>query len=180
MNHSDLKLELTHQEVEKLLLGALGELLHDDFYLLEHDLSERSIAFRLGLYLQQQIRIPYIVDCEYNLIEDGNEGRGKVLSHIDHRNSEQCPNFRSNTSRKPKVYPDVIVHVRGGKGPNLLALELKKTSNHRGCRKCDIEKLQLYIQDLNYQHAAFIEFETKEKKAEIKEIIWICSCRVTL
>jgi len=167
---------MIHQEVETLLFNALDELLHSDTHLLKNDLSERSIAFRVGLYLQWLIP-SYIVDCEYNLIGDGNKGRGKVLSHLDHRVMEECPNFRANANGKPKVYPDIIVHTRGKNGPNLLALEIKKTSNHRGCRKCDLEKLQLYIRDLDYEHAAFIEFETLVSTPRVKDLQWLCICK---
>jgi hypothetical protein len=43
---------MEEQEVRKRLQAALDLALEYDLYLLEHDLSERCIASRLAMYLQ--------------------------------------------------------------------------------------------------------------------------------
>ena len=44
------------------------------------------------------------------------------------------------------MFPDIIVHKRGGEGPNLLAVELKIEG--RPGEECDIAKLQGYISNI--------------------------------
>ena len=162
---------LDHDQVQRQVHDALGELLRMDAYLLLNDLSERSIAFRLGLYLQRGFRT-LSVDCEYN--RTGTDP--KFVDGLQHRLWPGCPNYRRDGRwpRAFKVYPDIIVHKRGEGGPNLLALELKKTSNRRGCRDCDIEKLTAYLEFplLRYDHAAFLELETGAPG--VKRLEWIC------
>ena len=48
-----MPIRLGHDQVQEQLRVALGELILIDAYLLLNDLSERSIAFRLGLHLQE-------------------------------------------------------------------------------------------------------------------------------
>jgi hypothetical protein len=42
----------------------------------------------------------------------------------------ECANYR-NANGESLAVPDVIVHRRGHDGPNVLVLEMKKTSNPR-------------------------------------------------
>lgn len=42
--------------LDKLLDSALDELYEKDHYLLEHDVHERTIVFRLGHYLQNFLK----------------------------------------------------------------------------------------------------------------------------
>ena len=57
--------------LDKLLDSALGELYEKDHYLLEHDVHERTIVFRLGHYLQNLMDATgefqnFNLDFEYN------------------------------------------------------------------------------------------------------------------
>jgi hypothetical protein len=90
------------EEVKKRLLTALEELVKRDSALLENDLSERCITFRLAMYLQGMFP-EHSVDAEYNL---------KGASPKTLQLPEQCANYLSNDG-SPLVVPDIIVHQRG-------------------------------------------------------------------
>lgn len=70
------------------------------------------------------------VDVEYN--RDGEPPKRLGLP-------PDCANF--NEEGEALVVPDVIVHRRGHDGPNILVLELKKTTN-REPRNCDRERVR--------------------------------------
>lgn len=57
------------------------------------------------------------------------------------------------------VVPDVIVH-RGANGPNLLVLELKKTTNRKGSG-CDGQRVRAFRSELHYRYGALIVCETR-------------------
>jgi len=165
-----------HEDVEERLKNALTGLLRRDRHLLDKDLSERSICFRLGLYLQR--RFPkYTVDCEYNGLGDDER---KYLENLGHRSSCSTNKRMAGNDEPYSVYPDIIVHKRGLNGPNLLALEVKKTTNDSGCTKCDSEKLEAYLRHdkLQYCHAAFIQLATGGATPGF-EIKWMCTPHLT-
>jgi len=165
--------ELDDRQVEERLLEALSRLIFRDKCLLINDHNERSITFRLGLYLQKEFRA-FSVDCEYNRIGTDK----KFLDELQHRLHPCCQNYRlgRKTPKNFRIFPDVIVHTRGRAGPNLLAIELKKTNNRSGCHKCDIEKLKAYLVHpaLKYGHAAFVELVTKSPTPRVKSVTWLC------
>lgn len=74
----------------------------------------------------------YVVDCEYN------------------RNK-----YKPKKLQGKKVYPDIIIHKRGGED-NILVLELKTWWNKN--TEDDIERIKLFTQDENfhYQYGASI------------------------
>ena len=152
-----------HLKIKRQLRSALEPFLLNDSYLLINDLHERSITFRLGLYLQQRFR-SWNVDCEYN--KEGVES--KRLMTLPHH--AECSKPRDDGYL---VYPDIIIHRRGNQGPNLLALEMKKTTTG-GCRDCDKEKLTAYLCELQYRHAVFVEFEAGTQEPQVREIEWRC------
>jgi hypothetical protein len=139
------------EEVGRRLEDALREVVRSDRYLLENNLSERCIAARLAMYLQA--RFPeFAVDIEYN--RQGIEV--KRLGDLP----VNCANGRDEHGRAI-VVPDVIVHRRGHDGPNLLVLELKKTTNpDRG--DCDRIRLHAFRRQLRYRYGALIVCETRE------------------
>jgi hypothetical protein len=112
---------MDESEVRRKLEDALRRLAADDRHLLENDLSERCIASRLAMYLQPDFR-DWAVDVEYN--RDGDTPKRLGLP-------KECANY-VNQAGEALVVPDVIVHRRGPAGPNMLVLELKKTTNR--CR----------------------------------------------
>jgi len=135
--------------VRRRLDAAVARLVHDDGYLLANNLGERCIAARLAMYLQGTFP-EYAVDAEYN--RDGDTPKRLDL-HSD------CANYR-NEHGESLVVPDVIVHRRGPEGPNILVLEVKKTSNPAP-RDCDRARIHAFRAQYGYEFAALIECETR-------------------
>jgi hypothetical protein len=141
---------MERKDIEERLNRALRNLAVSDRHLLENNLSERCIASRLAMYLQKEFS-EYSVDVEYN--RQGNIPKKLELS-------EECANYLDEEG-KASVVPDVIVHRRGPDGPNILVLELKKTSN-RDPRRCDYERVRALRTQLGYSFGALIECETRQ------------------
>ena len=122
-------------------------LFRNDLFLLQAHASERSIAHKLGEYLQ--ILFPdWNVDCEYNL-KGLNQ---KILDGIS-----EC----SEQKRTDRVFPDIIVHQRN-KNVNLLVIEMK----HGAEDPCDIEKLKRFTAvhgEFGYKSGLFIGFNSTIK-----------------
>ena len=120
-----------------------------DRELLVGNLSERCIAARLAMYLQHAFA-DFEVDVEYN--RDGHHPKRLGIS-------EDCANSR-DADGNALVVPDIIVHRRGPKGPNVLVIELKKTTNPIGTG-CDQERLLAFRRTFKYQFGALVECETR-------------------
>lgn len=136
-------------EIKKRVVERLKELEEKDSELLTNDLSERCIASRLAMYLQT-VFPEYSVDVEYNR-------KGRVPKTLNL--PEECANYR-NGKGEVLVVPDIIVHRRGEEGPNILVLELKKTTNPDS-RHCDSMRIRAFREQLGYTSAALIECETR-------------------
>jgi hypothetical protein len=141
---------MERQVVFAKLQEAIDWFTADDQYLLDNDLSERCIASRLAMYLQAAFP-DHDVDVEYNRA-------GEIAKRVPM--SEEC-DTRENRDGNPLAVPDVIVHKRGPEGPNILVLELKKTSNQEGWN-CDRERVHKFREHLDYEFGALIECETRE------------------
>jgi hypothetical protein len=101
------------------------------------------------MYLQQ--RFPeYSVDVEYN-----RKGALPKRLHLP----EECANY-TNEDGESLVVPDIIVHLRGQEGPNVLAIEIKKTTNPDS-RWCDHMRIHAFREQLAYGSAALIVCETR-------------------
>ena len=138
-------------EVRERLERALRRLLEADRYLLENDLSERCIAARLAMYLRDEFD-EHDVDVEYNRAGDV----AKRLRGLP----KECYRRRNRQIEAPVAVPDVIVHHRGSGGPNLLVIEMKKTSNPAG-KNCDRLRLAAFREQLGYRFGALVECETE-------------------
>lgn len=102
------------------LVESLKELYEKDKYLISHGspdkdqhVSEMSIVFRLGIYLNRRIESwlaenGYSLDIEYNRNED----------------DIKCLDFGTSGELKP-VRPDMIIHERGSNQNNILIIEFK-------------------------------------------------------
>jgi hypothetical protein len=139
-----MKLETVQDRVAR----ALRSLLKSDSYLLEKNLSERCLTSRFAMHLQREFP-KHVVDVEYN--RDG-------LSPKRFRLPDACANYCEG--EEPLVVPDVIVHRRGRAGPNLLAIEVKKSTN-REPRACDQARLAAFRNQLGYIYGALVELETR-------------------
>ena len=117
---------------EEKLLKALEELYEKDGELLEIEASERSITFRLGIYLDELFRKEgLIVDSEYNRKED----KPKAVSEREIN------------------YPDLIVHKRKIHEGNRMILEIKSAEGNDNKRfNNDKEKLEAFTEEKPYEY----------------------------
>jgi hypothetical protein len=141
---------MEEEDVRARLAVALERVAEQDLHLLEVDVSERCIASRLAMYLQEQFP-EHHVDVEYN--RDAETPKRLGLP-------EECANYWDH-NRRAFVVPDVIVHRRGAAGPNILILELKKTTNQTP-RDCDYVRVQAFQAQFDYSFGALIECETRK------------------
>lgn len=160
---------MTDLELRNIVRQSLDMLINVDLWLLEKDLSERSITHKLAEHIQGIVGGNYNVDCEYNGDIEGDGDR----KHIDVLKSE----LEGNGLLRPKegereedvisrsVFPDIIIHKRGQNAPhNKCIIEVKKSTNPTG-DLYDCIKLSAYTSDrfdnhLKYQIGLFIEIVT--------------------
>ncbi len=103
-------------ELDKVI-AALSELYAREAYLFEHDLGERALTHRLAVRLESQFP-GWNVDCEYDRLGERTLRlpHGTIVSTDDHLGKS--------------IYPDIVVHQRDIPN-NLLAIEVRKVSNHQ-------------------------------------------------
>src|SRR6476661_2467922 len=109
------------------VVTALAEFYAHEAFLLERDLGERTLTHRLAVHLEKQFS-GWNVDCDYNRLGERTLRlpKGTMVSTDDHLGKS--------------VYPDIVVHQRGIPN-NLLAIEVRKDSNHQPVEH-DQHKLQ--------------------------------------
>lgn len=140
------------EDVRRRLDWALDAFRDHDVYLLDNDLGERCIAARLAFHLQVEFEDDdLVVDVEYNRL-------GAAVKRLETL-PDECIR-RKKRPGDPAVVPDIIVHERGEAGPNVLVIELKKTSNPEG-QNCDSLRLRAFREELDYQFGALVECETR-------------------
>ena len=113
-------------------------------FMKKHDIHERTLAAELKSVMENWFK-DFHVNCEYNRMTDENGVQiPKRIGLVPE------PNDPSS------VYPDIIVHRHEDGKHNLLIVEIKMSwKNHN--RKKDIEKLNLYIQELKYKFGLYLE-----------------------
>lgn len=139
----------------RFLKRAWNSLIRKDKYLLEHNLSERCVAFKYGQYLTQRFN-DFDVDEEYNR---------NVLSENDIKRI-----FVLNSDEEiiqSYVMPDIIIHKRGTSDHNLCVIEIKKQSAPRNEIEFDCRKLSYYTSndennELKYQLGILIVYNIIE------------------
>jgi hypothetical protein len=137
--------------VEEVVLRALQRLEAEDAHLFDVGVSERSLTFRLGLYLQEAFGNDWRVDCEYNR-------NGRSPKRLDAIKQERLA-INPDSKSEGDVFPDIIVHHRDEPGPNLLVIEAKKASEQtQESVAFDYLKLRAYRDELGYRSTAFIVF----------------------
>jgi hypothetical protein len=96
---------------------ALAEFYAHETFLFERDLGERTLTHRLAVHLEKQFP-GWSVDCDYDRLGERTLRlpHGTIVSTDDH--------FAKS------VYPDIVVHQREIPN-NLLAIEVRKASNHQ-------------------------------------------------
>ena len=99
------------------VVAALREFYAQETWLLEHDLGERALTHRLAVHLEPQFQ-GWQVDCDYDRLGERTLRlpHGTIVSTDDHL--------------AKSIYPDIVVHQREIPN-NLLAIEVRKSSNHQ-------------------------------------------------
>jgi hypothetical protein len=99
------------------VVAALGEFYAREASLLDKDAGERALAHRLAVHVEKQFS-GWEVDCEYDRLGERTLRlpHGTIVSTDDH--------FAKS------VFPDIVVHQRDIPN-NLLAIELRKATNHQ-------------------------------------------------
>ena len=137
-------------KLRPLFEAALRETVTVDAYLFQVNVSERNLAGRLGMHLQPKLP-EWHVDPEYNRM-NGHDSKRIELPPV-------CAGYR-NEDNLVLVSPDLVVHRRGSDGPNLLVVELKKTTNGDN-GLCDQQRLLAFQRQFGYRFGARIECETR-------------------
>jgi hypothetical protein len=99
------------------VVSALAEFYARETHLLEKDLGERTLTHRLAVHLEKHFA-GWDVDCDYNRLGERTLRlpKGTIVSTDD--------------ALGKSVYPDIVVHQREIPN-NLLAIEVRKASNHQ-------------------------------------------------
>ncbi|MFL6812626.1 MAG: hypothetical protein ACJ8EK_01150 [Bradyrhizobium sp.] len=99
------------------VITALTEFYGRETYLFANDLGERTLTHRLAVHLEKQFA-GWEVDCDYDRLGERTLRlpHGTIVSTDDHL--------------AKSIYPDIVVHQRTIPN-NLLAIELRKASNHQ-------------------------------------------------
>jgi hypothetical protein len=103
-------------ELDKVVT-ALSEFYARETFLFDHDLGERALTHRLAVHLEKQFA-GWEVDCDYDRLgaRTLQLPHGTIVSTDDHLGKS--------------IYPDIVVHQRDIPN-NLLAVEIRKASNHQ-------------------------------------------------
>jgi hypothetical protein len=140
------------------VVDALAEFYARETHLLEKDLGERTLTHRLAVYVEKQFP-GWEVDCDYNRLGERTLRlpKGTIISTDDEIGKS--------------VYPDIVVHQREIPD-NLLAIEVRKASNHQP-REHDQHKLRALTDPhlwFAYQIGVFV---TLAKKAVISPEVYV-------
>lgn len=139
-------------DVVEAVKSCVSQLINNDFFLLKSDLNERTITSQLARYLQINFS-GWHVDCEYNRDHDDPK-RLKLRAQ-----GVACEELSRDTIGRT-VFPDIIVHERGG-SRNFIIIEVKKTTSTVD-REFDMKKLHAFKSQLGYHYAFFLEIGTGE------------------
>jgi hypothetical protein len=138
-------------EVKRAVNEALRRFYLNDRYLIDHNVNERSLTFRLGFYLQQ-IFSGWDVDCEFN--------RNCVIGN----DPKRVHDWRNGDRSMKNISPDIIIHRRGTDS-NLLVIEAKKENSAKKDKIDDTAKVEACIEEetLCYRYGLFLDFKSSLK-----------------
>lgn len=126
------------ERLKDRLYAAISAVYEYDQNLLDRDVNERTLSFRLAHYLIE-IFPEYDVDCEYNR-------HGDDVKRLPRVTTTDTADTKGKT-----IFPDIIIHKRGTDDNNYALIEIKKEGNTDTER--DIEKLQsLTADNLGYRY----------------------------
>lgn len=161
---------MTEKEAREYIGTMLDTFYKKDQFLLTHDVAERAITHRMGMYLQQILEESFDVDCEYNRMGK-KEGKDFYLTGGDYFAKTVCLSegmVSDESDVGSHVYPDIIVHKRGT-AENVLIIEVK-VAGKVGNRERDYMKLKAYKEDLQYEYAFFIELYKNQEHVVLEKI----------
>jgi hypothetical protein len=117
-------------ELKTIVNRTIASLYNHDLSLMERKANERSIAFRFGLYFNENIRASsFAEDPDLTIDFDYN------------RNLDNVKNMHGFNDRHG-VYPDIILHHRGFNDKNVVVIEFKgKWNRNNRARRDDFRKL---------------------------------------
>jgi hypothetical protein len=149
-------------QLQIVVQTVLAEFARHDVYLLQRNVGERAIAARIAMYLQQELS-SWHVDVEYNRYARDPKQVSLPEEYADYRDKDGMS----------YVVPDIIVHRRGPDGPNLLVLELKKTSHRefRGLR--DRARIEALKSQLHYAFGCLLVCETRPGREPAIDPTWV-------
>ena len=152
---------MTREEATALVNTAIDQLVQNDSALLDLDVTERSLSYRLAHYiaLSPFVQPPLTVDCEYNR----HFGDPKRLN-LPPRNA------LDREIRATTVFPDVLVHERNCDRNNLIVLELKKPGEDIGY---DELKLRAFREELGYTHTAHVILGRSSNNVLVRQVRWV-------
>jgi hypothetical protein len=99
------------------LVAALQEFYAQEAFILEKDLGERTLTHRLAVYMEKHYP-GWQVDCDYNRL-------GERTLRLPHGTI-----VSTDDTLGKSIFPDIVVHQRAIPN-NLLAVEVRKASNHQ-------------------------------------------------
>lgn len=147
-----------------ILSDAIRNFNSAEQYLIKNDLSERCICAKFAFYLTEAIHKSefkdYCVDVEYNR---GYAGKNYYIKRII-----DAP-----------ITVDLIVHKRGSdlnnQINNLICVEMKKSTDRRGCSSDEERLRNLVSYDFGYcyQTGFMILINMREYRLEIKEKFYL-------
>jgi len=143
---------MNRNQAQGVIEFAAQQFMEADRYLLEYNLGERCIVSRYAFHLQALVT-DYSVDVEYN-----RAGAAAKRANLP----EECFNAMDEDGRA-LVVPDLIVHRRGLEGPNLMAIEMKKTTDPRGL-DCDRLRVRAFREQLQYRYGVILVCETRRRR----------------
>jgi hypothetical protein len=152
---------MTREEATALVESAIDMLVRYDSALLDLDVTERSLSYRLAHYmaLSSSVQPPLTVDCEYNR----HFGDPKRLNLPPRRALDR--EVRATT-----VFPDILVHERNNDTNNLIVLELKKPGEDIAY---DELKLQAFRRELGYAHTGHVILGRTASGDLCRRIKWV-------
>jgi hypothetical protein len=128
-------------DLHKAVDSSLQLLFANDSYLLEADVAERAVAAKLASHLARHFP-QHRVDVEYN-----RHGLEPKMVNLP-------TNCRGGGRRR--IYPDIVVHLRGNDDENLLVIQIKKETNHES-RDCDRSIIAAMKREFGYRAGLLVE-----------------------
>jgi hypothetical protein len=168
LSTKDEIMNITSNEVESRFKQAINKLREKDSWLLNQDVSERSIAHKLAEYLQTKFS-EFNVDCEYDKDVDRESQRKSInvlyekLNELERLTDKERQDYQVGNIIPKRVYPDIIIHKRGSNKNNLCVIELKKSTSTENSIYDEFKLSKYTVRDSdswNYQIGFFLEIFT--------------------